>query len=110
MPSSVSSFGASRPGADRPAPAFELRPLLAPVIRLDASVEDVDRAGAAVEEFVRKNPEAGREIAAIANRIIDAGKLEDYGTPRARDFLRKWSKGFGAAATEGADPDQKAPE
>lgn len=100
----------SRPGADRPAPAFELRPLLSPVIRKDASIEDVDRASAAVEEFVRKNPDAGREISAIANRIIDAGKLEEYGTPRARDFLRKWSKGFDADGTDATSSVEKAPE
>ena len=34
------------------------------------------------------------QIGDIARRIIEAGKLEDYGTPKCQEFLNKWSKEF----------------
>ncbi len=71
-----------------------LRPLLSKLIRKDASEEDVDRAAEAVQKFVSENPETKRQIAAIANRIIQAGKLQDYGTPRAQKYLTDWSTSF----------------
>jgi hypothetical protein len=83
----------------------ELRGLLRPVIQRDAKPEDVDSAAAAVEKYVAKNEAARKEVGRIANTIIDAGKLKDYGTPRAQEFLSKWAKEFGAPAGE---PTQEA--
>lgn len=72
-----------------------LRPLLSPVIRLKATEEEVDKAAEALEEFVEKNEPARKELGRIANTIIDAGKLEEYGTPRAQHYLQKWAKTYG---------------
>jgi hypothetical protein len=85
----------------------ELRGLLRPVIQLNAKPEDVDSAAAAVEKYVAKNEAARKEVGRIANTIIDAGKLKDYGTPRAQEFLSKWAKEFGAPAKE---PPKEAPK
>jgi hypothetical protein len=74
--------------------ADNLRPLLAPVIRRDANPEEVDKAALAVEEYVKKNEAARREVGRIANTIIDGGKLSNYGTPRAQEYLRKWAKTY----------------
>lgn len=82
---------------DRPKssePDERLRPLLVKVIRLDATDEEVDAAAADVVTFVTEHPELKPQIAAIANRIIDAGKLENYGTPRAQKYLTDWSTEF----------------
>jgi len=82
----------NKPAADQPP---NLRPLLGPVIRRDAPAEAVDKAAKAVEEFVATDEAARKEVGRIANTIIDAGKLEDYGTPRAQEYLRKWAKAYG---------------
>ena len=76
-------------------PAPNLRPLLTPVIRRDATEEDVDKAALALEEYVAKDEAARKEVGRIANTIINAGKLEDYGTARAQEYLQKWAKEYG---------------
>jgi hypothetical protein len=76
--------------------AENLRPLLAPVIRRDASPEEVEKAALAVEEYVSKNEAARREVGRIAKTIVDAGKLSNYGTERAQEYLRKWAKAYGS--------------
>jgi len=81
-----------------------LRGLLSPVIRKTATPEDVDKAAKAVEEYVAKNAETRKEVGRIANTIIDAGKLKDYGTERAQEYLQKWAKEYGAK------PETKAEE
>ncbi len=73
-----------------------LRDLLRPVIQRDATDAEVDRAALAVEKFAAENEAARKEVGRIANTIIDAGKLNAYGTPRAQEFLTKWAKEFGS--------------
>jgi hypothetical protein len=73
-----------------------LRGLISPVINLKATPEEVDKAAKALEDYVAKNEAARVEVGRIANTIIDNGKLDEYGTPRAREFLRKWAKAYGA--------------
>jgi hypothetical protein len=46
---------------------------------------------------VAKDPAAKADVGAIANRIIDAGKLADYGTPTAQEYLKKWAREYGPA-------------
>jgi hypothetical protein len=87
-----------RPAANEPDP--NLRGLIRPVIQPDAKPEEVDKAAAAVEEYVDKNEAARKEVGRIANTIIDSGKLSTYGTPRAQEFLRKWAKGYGSQPKE----------
>lgn len=92
--------GMQRPG--QPADAdLNLRPLLVPVIRLGAAAEDVQKAALEVEKRAAADPRVRKEVGRIANTIINAGKLQDYGTPKAQEFLQKWAKEF-AAPAEGA--------
>ncbi len=83
-----------RPVANEPAP--NLRGLIQPVIQPNAKPEDVDKAASSVEEYVKKNEAARKEVGRIANTIVDSGKLSTYGTPRAQEFLRKWAKEYGS--------------
>jgi hypothetical protein len=101
--------GRKEPVRKEPAkgPDENLRGLLRPVIRLDATPEDVDKAAKAVEEYVAKNPAAKADIRSIANRIIDAGKLTDYGTPKAQEYLKKWAKEYGPAKKDDETPRKK---
>jgi hypothetical protein len=73
----------------------EMRPLLMPLIRRDASPEQVDEAARVIESRASKEPAIAKEIGRIANTIIRAGKLTNYGTPRAQEYLEKWGREFG---------------
>lgn len=91
---------------DAPKQDPNLRGLLAPVIKRDATAEEVEKAAKAVEEYLAKNEATKAEVGAICNRIIDAGKLTDYGTPKAQEYLKKWAKEYGAKKEE---PKRKNP-
>jgi hypothetical protein len=97
---------------DQPAEngAPNLRPLLAPLIRLDASDEQVDAAARAVEERAATDEAVRREVGRIANTIIDAGKLENYGTARAQEYLTKWAKEFGKTPSANTGEKPESPE
>lgn len=82
-----------RRGADRSDP--RLRELLAPVIRRGLTDEAVDRAAAVVERHAAENEIFRKEVGRITNAIIDNDKLENYGTARAQEHLRKWAKEYG---------------
>ena len=74
-----------------PVQAYALRNLLRPVIRRDASPEQVDEAAKRVEELAKTSPVVQAEIGRITNTIIGAGKLDSYGTPRAQEYLQRWA-------------------
>ena len=76
----------------------DVRSLLRPVIQKNATDEQVDEAAKKVEAQFEQTPAAGREVGAIARRIIDAGKLENYGTKRAQEYLQKWARKYGQPA------------
>jgi hypothetical protein len=78
-----------RVGMDEVPPRF--RELLAPVINKSATPEQVTKAAEAVERYAAGNPAFKKHLETVARRIIDAGRLENYGTPQAREYLRKWS-------------------
>jgi hypothetical protein len=85
---------AADPAANQQDP--NLRSLLVPLIQKTASAEEVEKAAAKIEEYLAKNPETAKQVGQIARRIIDAGVLENYGTPAAQEYLRKWAKQFPA--------------
>jgi len=70
-------------------------PLLRAVIRKDATKEEVDAAARKVIEYIDKNREAAKQVGQVAKRIIDSGKLADYGTPHAQEYIQAWAKKYG---------------
>jgi hypothetical protein len=70
----------------------DFRALLGPVIRKTSTPEEVETAAVKVEEEVKKNPALRKRLFEVTNRIIDAGKLENYGSEKAQEYLTKWSK------------------
>jgi hypothetical protein len=84
--------------------------LISPVIRKDATPEAVDKAAKVLEEYVAKNEATRREVGRIANTIIDAGKLSNYGTERAQEYLRKWAKEYGAKPDDKKEKDSEPKE
>ncbi|MEJ7637151.1 MAG: hypothetical protein WKF75_03960 [Singulisphaera sp.] len=88
-----------KPSATDPDP--KLRGLIRPVIAKDASAEVVDKAAAAVEDYVKKNQAARDEVGRITATIVGSGKLSNYGTARAQECLRKWAEAYGPGAKAG---------
>jgi hypothetical protein len=72
----------------------QLRSLLQPVINKNATEEQVKKAAEAVEAYAKEHADARREIGRRTRRIIDAGVLENYGTPAAQEYFQKWAKEF----------------
>jgi hypothetical protein len=72
-----------------------LRAVLGPVIRRDATTEEVDRAAAAVEAYVKERPASRAQLGRAARTIVESGKLTNYGTPRAQDHLKTWAETYG---------------
>lgn len=75
------------------------------LIQKEASEEDVEKIAKELEEVFKKKPAAARGVAEIAKRLIDNGVIEKYGTPKAREYLKKWAKEFGSSRK--ADPKKK---
>jgi hypothetical protein len=85
---------AGNPNAPNEALAEQVRTYLRPLIQKDATDQQVDEAAAAVEAWVEKDEAARKEISRISNTIVNSGKLENYGTPRCQDILRKWAEKY----------------
>ena len=90
----IAQFSGRRYAGQRMKRDPKLAALVRPLLRKEASAEDVDKAAMAVEEFVAKNEVARTEVGRIARTIVDSGKLKNYGTPRAQEYLRKWAKEY----------------
>ena len=104
----ITQFSGQRYAADMPALMTrdaDLQALLRPVIRKDATPAEVEKAAVAVEEYAAKNNAAREQIGRISGRIIRSGRLKNYGTPAAQEYLRKWAKKYGAA--EDKKPEQE---
>jgi hypothetical protein len=71
-----------------------LRPLLTPLIKKDATVEEVDKAAKAIQEKADSDRSVRAEVARIAKTIVDSGKIANYGTPAAQEYLKRWAKEF----------------
>jgi len=80
----------TKPTVD-PALTDQLRSYLRPLIRKDATDAQVDQAAETIEKWIEDNKEARQEIARISRTIVNSGKLENYGIPRAQDVLKRWA-------------------
>jgi len=69
--------------------------LLGPLINKEATVAQVNAAAKTIEAEFAKKPNVATHIGGIAQRIIDSGKLENYGTERAQFYLFKWAGLYG---------------
>lgn len=89
----ASRRGSARTGnrSDSPMDA-ELTGLLRQLIQKDASEDDVRTVAGKLDKHLSRNADAKRRVAEIANRIIRAGRLKNYGTPAAQEHLKRWAK------------------
>ena len=72
--------------------APDLRALLAPLIRRDATIDQVDQAARIIEQRCAMEPIIRAEVERVASTIVKSGKLENYGTARAQEYLQKWAR------------------
>lgn len=87
-----------------------MRPLLAPVIRREATEEQVIVAAEKVEAAAAEDEAIRKEVGRIANTIINAGKLADYGTPKCQEYLTKWAKEYGEPNASPPEDTQPEPQ
>ena len=73
-----------------------VRVLFQPFLNRDADEQSVTEAAAKIVEYAKKNPATRTQIGDICRRIISADRLEDYGTTKAQEFIKKWAKEFKA--------------
>lgn len=68
------------------------RELIGPVINKTATDEQVVAAAQAVEKHAAQHPVFARYVQRAASRIVLSGRIDTYGTPKARDYIRKWAR------------------
>lgn len=71
-----------------------IRVLFQPFLARGAEAQEVTDAAAKIVDYAKKNPATKAQIAGICQRIVDAGRLEGYGTAKAQEFIKKWAKEF----------------
>jgi len=82
----------------RPKNDPKLAPLLRALIQKTATAEEVEKAAKAIEEYIADKKAAQQDVGTRAKRIVDGRKLENYGTPAAQAYLKKWAEKYGKAA------------
>lgn len=89
------------------------RGLMAPVIQKTATQEEVHAAAKKVEESAARNPQMKKRVGNAAGMIVNSGKLPNYGTPVAQEYLRKWAVEFAtveeAETNDNADAPRQVP-
>jgi hypothetical protein len=76
-------------------PADRLRERLRPVIKLDATDEEVQRAATSIDNLVTEDKAMQRELGQIAQRVVQSGNLKNYGTPSAQEHIKRWAEKYG---------------
>ena len=74
-----------------------LSSLVRAVINKEASEADVKTAVAAVEKYVAENKSARDELGQIAGRVVNSGRLSNYGNAAAQQAIRQWAQKYGKA-------------
>lgn len=87
----------------------QLGTLLRAVIQREASAEDVEKAVAAVDQYVAANRTAQKHLGRIAATVVNSERLANYGTEPAQRALKQWAETFGPATDRGdADKPREA--
>jgi hypothetical protein len=77
------------------------------LIQKTATDAAVNEAAKAIEAFLEKDEAARKEIGRITKTIINAGKLENYGTAHAQRYLERWAKAYGDLSQESLSQEKK---
>lgn len=74
------------------AAAPDLGGMVRPLIQKSATEEQVTQVADKIEKAMKDDEAVRREIYRIATAVTGGGKLSDYGTPKAQEYLTKWAK------------------
>ena len=78
--------------SDRKDKAPDMSGIMRSLIQKSASEEKVIQVAAQIEKQMEGDEAVRKEIYRIATAVTGGGKLSDYGTPKAQEFLTKWAK------------------
>ena len=78
----------------KPADDPKLVPLIRAVINKQATPEEVDAAAKKLEEYVQTSELAAKHLGRVTNTVVNSDKFKNYGTPTAREYLKKWAKKY----------------
>ena len=74
--------------------SVDIRGLLGPVIRKDATVEQIEAAAKKVEAAAEKDAATKKAIGTACGRVVNSGKLENYGNETSQSFIKKWAEAY----------------
>ncbi|MEC7677699.1 MAG: hypothetical protein VX694_00390, partial [Planctomycetota bacterium] len=78
----------------------QLARLVRGLISKSLTDEEVRSTAKRIERYLEIHPEGKVELISMVNRIMDSGRLENYGTPAAQKVLRDWQQEYRAATTK----------
>jgi hypothetical protein len=73
----------------------KLDSLLRAMIQKTATPEEVKKTAADIESYVADKKQLQADIGSRAKRIVNSGKLENYGIEAAQEQLQAWAKKYG---------------
>ncbi len=80
--------------------------LVRPLIQKKATDDEVTQIAEKIEQAMKADEAVRREIYRIATTISGSGKLTDYGTAKAQEYLTKWAKENKASSDSTTSPDK----
>ena len=84
-----------------------VRRLFGQLIQKDATAEDFKAAKKQVEAAMKRSPAIAKDISTRARRIVDSGKLANYGTPQAQAYIKELAADASDAEPAAKDSDEK---
>jgi|GEM_PF-484067 len=77
--------------AANPEQDAKYRSMMAPLIQKNASMAEVMEAAANIETYAEKHDWFRQRVEKAAGLIVNGGKLSNYGTPEAQEYLKAWA-------------------
>ena len=79
-------------GETKGRPQLDVSGLVRPLIQKTATEAQVNQLADKIEQAMKDDQAVRREIYRIATAVTGGGKLSDYGTTKAQEYLTKWAK------------------
>ena len=75
-----------------------------------AKPADVEKTARELEAIFAKRPAVAKQVGQIGRRIITSGRLDTYGTPLARVYLKKWADKYTPAKLKSKPKPKRKPK
>jgi len=79
-------------GETKGRPQPDVSGLVRPLIQKTATEAQVDQLAEKIEQAMKDDQAVRREIYRVATAVTGGGKLSNYGTTKAQEYLTKWAK------------------